>query len=298
MSKIKGLYHDLVRRHWILGIGPFCQELIESDLTHQIRWINSNTTDSWYADPFILNEDNDSFEILVEEFPYSTKRGRISWLRVDKKEWMVVQTKVLLDLPTHLSFPCYFKADGNVYVYPENSASGVSKLYLYNPETKELDYKKEWCIEALTDAVLYNIDGAQFLLSTVHPEENGSTLKIFRKNGDEVFEICQEYTFNENKARNAGMPFTINGKLIRPAQISNTGYGEGMVLQEVSFIDGRFSFSDIRRMTSPLKDYPLAFHTMNVFEDKWVIYDAQGYKHKILGPIITKISGAIKKLVR
>lgn len=298
MSKIKELYHDLVRRHWVLGIGPFFQELTDPNLTHQIRWIDSNTTDSWYADPFILNEDENSFEILVEEFPYTTKKGRITWLRVDKHEWKVVETKVLLDLPTHLSFPCYFKVDGRVYVYPENSASGVSNLYIYNPEIKQLEFKIEWCKESLTDAVLYDIDGAQFLLSTVHPNENGSTLKIFRKSGDDVFEVCQEYSFDENKARNAGVPFTINGKLIRPAQISNTGYGEGMVLQEVSCIDGQFSFTDIRRMKSPLKDYPLAFHTMNVYEDKWVVYDAQGYKHKILGPIVTKISTAIKKFVR
>ena len=298
MSKIRNLYHELVRRRWIIGIGELKPDFIESDFTHKIQWIDSNTDKSWYADPFIIGENSSSFEIMVEEFPYTTKRGRITYLKVDKQKLKVIDAKVLLELSTHLSFPCYFKENNKIYVYPENSSSGVSNLYVYNMQNKTLEFVNEWCHSALTDAVKYVIEGNEYLLSTVHPNENGNILKVFRKGDDNTYEECQEIAFNENKARNAGLPFVINGKLIRPAQISNTGYGEGIVLQEVINKDGIFSFNDIIRMKSPLKDYPLAFHTMNVYENRWVIYDAQGYKHPLLGPFVSRIINIVKKLVQ
>lgn len=43
---------------------------------------------------------------------------------VNKKDNEIKECSIILDLPTHLSFPVIYNVDGEIYVHPENSASG------------------------------------------------------------------------------------------------------------------------------------------------------------------------------
>lgn len=298
MNPIYRLYRYLVSRCWVLGIADFNDNVVTSDYVLNIRWIKDTHTGSWFADPFILSEDNRQFVILVEEFPYKTQRGRISRIIVDKQRWEVTDVKVVLELCTHLSFPCYFRKEGKVYVYPENSASGCLNLYEYDEIKEEMTFVDILSPLPLTDAVIYDVDGENFILSTQHPRENKNQLSVYQMRGRcPEKNATQSFTFSDNIARNAGKPFYVKGMLIRPAQICNKNYGEGMVLQEIKRMDSKFFFRELKRIYSPSKRYSLAFHTFNVFENKYIIVDAQGYRHKILGPIVEKFASIIKKIV-
>ena len=300
MSKIVELYHNLIRRYWEIGVASFSEDVINENHPLDIRWIrNPFENESWFADPFILLENEDEFVILVEEFPFTTAKGRISRLIVSKSEWQITDVKVLLELDTHLSFPCYFRREGKVYIYPENSASGTSTIYVYDERKEELSPIGTLNENPLTDAVIYDIEGCKFVLSTQHPRENKNQLDVYRLDGLKSESTpCQTITFTENIARNAGISFLAKGKLIRPAQISNHGYGEGLVLQEVEYTAGKFEFTNLRRLYSPLHKCPLAFHTMNVFEDRYIIYDAQGYKHPVLGPMVDSVATFTKNILK
>jgi len=300
MSKLVQIYHNLIRRYWEIGIVPFSEDVIDDQYPLGIRWIkNPYQNETWYADPFILSENENEFVILVEEFPFAKEKGRISRLVVSKSDWKIIDVKVLLELDTHLSFPCYFRQEGKVFIYPENSASGKSIIYEYNEQNEELSPIGLLNDNPLTDAVIYDIDGHRFILSTQHPRENKNILDIYRMQGMKSDSIpIQTIRFEENIARNAGVPFVSKGKLIRPAQISNKGYGEGMILQEVRCIDGKFRFEELKRMYSPFSKCSIAFHTMNVFQNRYIIFDAQGYKHSILGPIIDNIANFARKVLK
>lgn len=296
MNAIINLYKNLISRCWIIGIADFSTEILKEDYIMNINWIKSTNRDSWFADPFILSEDNDKFIILVEEFPYKTKKGRISRLYVDKLKCEITDIKVILELDSHLSFPSYYRENGKVYIYPENSASGYLTLYEYDEKQERVTRIKIYNNNPLTDATLCTFGDKSFLLSTKVPHENKNKLEIYTLDNDS--NVYQNVDFDENIARNAGLPFMLNGSVIRPAQISNRGYGEGVVLQNVSFEDKKFSFKELKRFYSPLKRYPLAFHTFNVYNNKYIIVDAQGYRYPILGYVIESLAKMVKNLLK
>ena len=51
--------------------------------------------------------------------------------------------KIILELPTHLSFPCILREAGNIYIYPESAYSGKLDVYEYDSTTETATYFKE-----------------------------------------------------------------------------------------------------------------------------------------------------------
>lgn len=49
----------------------------------------------------------------------------------------------------------------------------------------------------------------------------------------ESYKLIQNITLFDNTARSAGDIFVDNGKIVRPAQNCNGGYGVGLVFQEI-----------------------------------------------------------------
>ena len=94
------------------------------------------------------------------------------------------------------------------------------------------------------------------------------------------------------------MPICVGETLVRPAQISNQGYGKGVVLQKVTFEEGKFSFEEIKRLYSPLKHFRLAFHTFNNYNNEMIVVDAQGFLHpRFWGPVVNGIANFVKRLL-
>ncbi len=87
--------------------------------------------DRWFADPFLLDVTDEEIIILAEEYEHKLAKGRLAKLIIDKKSYKLKSYKIILELPTHLSFPIYYRKDDKIYIYPENSESGKCTLYLY-----------------------------------------------------------------------------------------------------------------------------------------------------------------------
>lgn len=242
----------------------------------------------WYADPFILDVTDDNIVVLVEEFTYSINRGRLAKLVIDKETYKIKQEKIILDLSTHLSFPAVLRLGGDVYLYPENSASGKSILYRYNPENDALVVVNTLSKLPLTDAIMAEIDGQNYLFATKIPTQNGNELTIYEstdKMGN--YSPAQAITFADNTARSAGDIFVDNNRIIRPAQNCNGGYGVGLVFQEVTKDkNGKFIIKELFRQY-PLKGY-IGMHTYNQYKD-YVIVDLHARRHPILHKVLQKI---------
>ena len=74
--------------------------------------------------------------------------------------------------------------------------------------------------------------------------------------------------------------------MIRPAQDCSKSYGSCVVLQEMAEREGRLSFQEMKRFKSPLLRYREAFHTFNVFENKYIALDAEGFKHGLIAQVV------------
>jgi len=281
IKKIKSFLRRLEESEWRLGLLSNGFEDIKSG---KIHWVDNGVyTNKWFADPFILDFDENHVKLLVEEFDYEVHRGRLARLVVDKKNWTITDCKIILDLDTHLSFPMIWREEGHVYVCPENYASGALNLYEFDLEYESLTFIKSLITGKLTDACLFKQGDIYFVLSTYEPTPNGKQLSIWKSNSlTGEYTLCQEIKFDENIARNAGRIFEHQGKFIRPAQECNDQYGHAVVFQQVNVTEAQFSFKELYRYTSTNAKYNNGTHTYNAYKEMAVI-DVKGLRYKIAG---------------
>lgn len=294
--KLKQLYYAMIKHKWELGfVTTPLKDIVGGGKSIEVNWVKHNYTDRWFADPFILSYDNENVVLLVEEFPYSTNRGRLAKLVVNRRTNSIVSNKLILDLETHLSFPAIKRVGEEIYVYPENYQSGQLALYKYDLQTDTLIDRTILCEEKLTDAVETDYFGRNLIFSTCEPNANGDTIGIYAWDDNmKKYKLESSVSFNENIARNAGAFFEFNGKIYRPAQECNRTYGHAISIQEVKeTMDKKFSFREVNRIFSPSSKLGHGCHTFNVYGDL-IAFDAHGFRHYYIASFIM----AIRKLFK
>lgn len=284
---------DIIRRYkWDLGIA-LKSEGHRYDAPEWSFHIVKAPKNKWYADPFILDVTADNIIVLVEEFTYNINRGRLAKLIIDKKTYKLKSEKIILDLTTHLSFPAILRIGDSVYIYPENSASGKSTLYRFNPKEDSLVVVNTLSDLPLTDAIITEIEGHYYLFATKIPTQNSNELTIYESN-EKIgsYHPIQTISLSDNTARSAGDIFVDGNKIIRPAQNCNGGYGVGLVFQEVTKDSGgHIAIKELLRKL-PYANY-IGMHTYNQYKD-YVIVDLHARRH----PVVHKLLLTIKRICR
>lgn len=281
---IKRIYKYCVKHKWELG---FLNNSIEDILAGQapnVWWVEHNYKDRWFADPFILSEDEKFITLLVEEFYDPINLGRVAKLVVDKNSHQIVSNQLVLQLDSHLSFPAIIRKEGRIYIYPENYHSGKLIKYEFNQDTNECIPVEILCHAPLTDAIYVNLKGKDYIFSTEGSDPNGKVLGVYTNDESRRYVLTNSIGFNENIARMAGDFFWVGSDLYRPAQESNDTYGHSISIQKVVIDDGNIKMDEIIRIPSPHKIHKLGFHTFNKYGDTIVI-DVKGFRRPILGSI-------------
>lgn len=269
--------------HWTLGFFEGDGETLIKGVTN-VHWLRKDSKISWFADPFILEVRDDEIILLVEEFPYFSRKGRISRISVNKKTYELQSVIPVLELDTHLSFPAYFCQNGKVYIYPENSASGALTLYEYDDYDKKCRRIKEICSYPLTDAVMTDyFNSEKVIFSTKEPIQNSNRLFLYKKNNDKYEEVL-EFELDGNIARNAGAWFKVGQDVYRPAQDCNNRYGGGIIIQRISLTKAGLHFENIKKISFNKKGYKLGCHTFNS-KDNMSVIDVNGYRRPYLAKL-------------
>lgn len=117
-----------------------------------------------------------------------------------------------------------------------------------------------------------------------------STLEIFsstKLNGPyKHFQTIKNTALEE---RGAGPIFQYMGKLIRPTQNCNTGYGEGLIFNELKLENGHFYQDKISCINSDSsKKYGLCLHTFSPF-GSYAAVDGFDYPCRLIGRLAPKI---------
>lgn len=275
IKKIKD--YILLSRYNIGFIDGDIQSVIEN---HEIKvnWLRHNYKDRWFADPFILDVTDNEIIVLVEEWYDPIKRGRISKLTINKQTFELERLKVILQTDTHLSFPMIVRKQDEIYVYPENSATGKWIEYKYDSKSERLVEQRTMAHQRLTDSVFCDYFNEPLMFSTCLPDANGKDLGIYIWNEEKQEYIPKDfYHFPDNLARMAGDFFQYNGKIYRPSQVCIKSYGDAVSLQEVTYNNGKWDFHEIKRIYSPNPDYDLGFHTFNMYKNT-IVVDALGFR--------------------
>ncbi len=284
----------ITAERWNIG---FIQNSMESIVNGDdiiVRWINYKCKKSWFADPFVLDVTEEEIILLVEEFYKPIGKGRISKLRVERNTQKLLSSEVVLELPTHLSFPYIFRKDSvlenyikeidqdvvssfesHVYVMPENGESGCLYIYKYFPKTNKIKRLCSVLDQAVADAVPVEINNELFLFCTPGEKPNGKSLHVFKWfKKEKKFKFYKEISFEENIARMSGDFFHYQDKCIRPTQECNIQYGHAVTLQEMDI--SNLSFKEIRRFYSVHPTLNVGSHTFNMYKGV-IVTDALGF---------------------
>ena len=266
---------------WNLGfITDDITDVIKSDKLN-IHWMKHNYTDRWFADPYLLEVTDKQIVVLVEEFCYKLRKGRIARLVVSRPDYVLQDMKIILELPTHLSFPVIYRKDNEVYVMPENSKSGGIVIYRYDEQNFKLEKVQEVSMLPLTDATIVKLkSGEEYVFSTKLPNPNGDELQIYSFDGKTMLmdeKPIASVSFPSNIARNAGDAFYIDEQMYRPAQDCNKCYGNGIVIQKVNKEGNTFMFETINSFHSANPDYSLGYHTFNM-KKGLIVVDGHRYR--------------------
>lgn len=284
--KLRELRHNL----WNIG---FIEEELSNTIADQnpkIHWVKKRFSDRWFADPFILDVTGSKIIILAEEYCYKIRRGRIARIEIDRNTYEEKVFEIILDLPSHLSFPFIVRKNGKVYILPENSASGTSTVYEYDDKNRTITPLHHIADEPFADATIFEMDDKSYLFTTIAPNTNSNALEIYSFDIDKlrVIERIATIEFPQICGRNAGEVFMVNGQLYRPAQDCTQCYGHGVILQRICIKDGKWSFEDVNRIYPNSFKYNQGLHTFNNYKGLTVI-DGRGYRNPLIGRLLTFI---------
>ena len=272
----------------------------ETPIKPQVNWIKGVPKDRWYADPFILNITNSTIEVLVERFRYEDGKGVLSRIEIDRSDNRLIKENVILELPTHLSFPFIYEDGGKTYVIPENYQSGALSIYEYDKESDTLINPQVLIKESLVDAVCQKIDGVYYIFAIKFCDDfqqAARTLYIYRAEqlkGD--YSLIQVVDYNRSEARGAGNIICVDGKYFRPSQDCEGGYGRSVIFSELNFLDSYISIKEVKRLFPLRGRYSEGLHTYNQ-KGGITVVDGIGYRRGIFSKLVTSIYKRIKAII-
>lgn len=293
---IKGLYNKIVLHRWDLA---FLENTLEGVLAGnpiRMKRVKYPFHKRWFADPFILDYDDEKILLLVEDFSDSDKKGKISKLVINRRTMELEDMKTILELDSHLSFPAIIRKEGKIFIYPENSQGGGLWLYDYNEETDKCEKIRQLSERPLTDAVITTRFGDKLIFSTEEPHPNQNKLGVYSLNENDQYVFSRHILFDENIARNAGDFFEYNGQIYRAAQECNSMYGHALSIQRITREGGILKMEEVRRIMPPgLSRFGM--HTFNVYKDL-IVVDLKVFRYPWIAVPLFKLRNVFKKNAR
>ena len=181
--------------------------------------IIANPRNAYLADPIPLTGRPNEF--LVEDMDWQLGRAYISHLRIDDQDRFWISRKVIWDRE-HLSFPMNFIYDDRLFVAPESTKNGVTRLWTYCADTLIAEDAGFLIDEPLYDPVILEEEGRWLLLGMTdspHRElalyESDSPLGTWRRIA----------LINATGLRRPGGAALHAEELIIPMQGESRGYG-------------------------------------------------------------------------
>lgn len=280
-----------ILRVWNVGVVESgIEEVFKSPGNLKIRWVKHKYRDRFFADPFLLSQDQKYYYILVEEYIFCQEKGRITCLTVDKKNMQLVDREIILNESHHLSYP-FTCGD---YIIPEGHRSGAT--YAYKKVNGGERYRKVKISEnALIDPTLLVYGDRYWIFATTKKVQSDAVTKlsIFHSGRFGAF-IPHEKNPVKNdikSARPAGNFFEYRGKLYRPAMDSEKSYGRKVRVMEVKRLTVQdYEEQEVLVLSSEhAPPYNMGLHTFNVYENCIIVDGYREYYSYFMKPVIVKL---------
>lgn len=232
--------------------------------------------------------------LLVEDYGYDIRKGIISLLHINRETMEIMSRKVILETPTHLSFPAIWRKDEHIYIYPESANSGKLDLYEYHTDTETLTFVQTICDEVVWDSYITEAFGESLLFTAAH---NDNQLDIYQWNKDKSRYVPYiAIPSDKSNSRLGGAVFEYQGAYYYPAQDCSQNYGGGIDIKRIELAKERIRGLEIvKHLASPNPCYPLGLHTLNEYKGV-VVIDVKGYRYGRIGAMMDKLVALKKRL--
>ena len=302
--------HRSFVKQWILGVArEDIREIIRNkNFDFTIKWLPIKKLNRQYADPFILNKDNDTYTLLIEDCVSEDQYGKIALMIIDAN-FRIVEHEIILDTQSHLSYPFIFRENEKVYVFPESAKNGKLSCYEYDYDKKKLIFLKDVIELPLLDSNVIKYRNKYWVFATTRDAVNKEDYELRCFFSEKLLGPYIPHPGNPLKSgldgvRGAGMFIEVDGSLYRPAQNCREDYGKSITINKINRFD-EVSFEEEIFMTvsiNPKKKYNRgmhAIHTINVKDDliildgrKWTFSPIKQYRKLALEKAnLDKING-------
>jgi hypothetical protein len=277
--------------YWAIGIldAP-ARALMSSQALRADRWIESSVPESYLADPFPWPGRADV--VLCERYDY---RSCVGVLRALQLTGDTATEEHALDFGVrglHFSYPCTFQEDRRVFLLPEMAASSSLVLFELLPSyAVRAVCLVESGISAV-DPTLFKYEGYYWIAYSdrrLGSHENLCLLYSRQLEGPWVPHALNPVKIDVRSSRSAGTPFSVDGKLYRPAQDCSATYGGALVVNLVRVCTPSSYEEDQVAVLRPDRygPFPHGVHTMTVqggrvvFDGKRLFFDAGRFGKRI-----------------
>ena len=192
----------------------------------------------FYADPFLWERDG-LFWLFFEDYDYRAERGVIACATV-RPDNALADVRTVLDAPYHLSYPCVFEADGELYMVPETGGNGAVDLYRCE------EFPNRWVRDRTLldfggiDNTVVEVDGRWWMTTSVaEPRSRARQLWLFSSetvSGAWTPHPANPLSTDIRSNRGGGAFLHDDGRLIRVAQDCGRTYGYSLGFYEVTVL--------------------------------------------------------------
>ncbi|MEN9337589.1 MAG: hypothetical protein RLZZ500_2576 [Bacteroidota bacterium] len=191
------------------------------------RSVINSKDNSWYADPFFLDDDT----IVVEKYLNKKRKGILVSVNLNTLE----ETHILEE-DFHLSHPFVFREKSRVFIIPESLGGGSVKLYELRDHG--MFFIKDLLIGRFVDTLVLKVDGGYYLLTTHVDLGFNEEKRLFFSKDLLTMPFIEKLDFqpitNLCYSRSAGV-FTLEGdRIINYCQNSYPFYGRSINICEIN----------------------------------------------------------------
>jgi len=271
-TKLFGVRYDCFTL--FLGEGDF----LNTDRS-ELKPVNLPKNEFW-ADPFLFCFEDEVY-VFFENYPYTTKRGKISCGKL--KNGQIIEVQDVLDLDYHLSYPYIFEEKGGIYLMPESVENKNLTIY------KCIEFPHRWepfttafDDEFVADAFFHNDKSGQKWLflnkasAASVPLQN--ELHIYKVDSLELLNQSVPHKQNPviidaRTARNGGEIFEHENELYRPSQCNDEGiYGRALNINKIKKLTlDEYVEETIETIEPDFHEGLLATHHLHQIEGFFVI---------------------------
>lgn len=268
-----GFKDKLSFHRWNIGFIEASINDVINNSDFKVKWVKHKYRDRFFADPFILDYNNNQIRVLVEEYPFFTRKGIISLLTINRRTYDLIDKHVLIDKKYHQSYPFILRYGEKIYIIPEASESGA--LWIYEFDGEKIIDRRLLLQEPLLDSTIIQYKSKWWLFCTKRGNASNRDLFVYvSDNPTGGYEAISKEPLKSNlsSSRPGGYMIEYDNEIFRVTQDCSKTYGGGITLTKVTNLSGdTFKEDIIKPIEVNLSDFNEGFHTINEYKGLIVV---------------------------